>query len=203
MMSRRRKTLIASSFTYAQWGLTAFVGLFLTRFLIRTIGQDLYGTWLATGALLAYASLADLGILGVMPWLFAEADGAKDSGRMRSLLAHGLAASLAGGLVYLGAAVCLWKLVPTMLHLSVVDREALRGPVIAMVTVTSIGYPLRLFAALRLGLQDYSFMGVSGFAQTLLSLAIVVGLTLLGSGLYGIAVGAAVPGVLVGMAALG
>src|SRR5262249_47566095 len=72
-----------------------------------------------------------------------------------------------------------------------------------MVTVISIGYPLRLFAALRLGLQDYSFMGVLGVVQTLLNLAIVVALTLGGSALYGIALGAAVPGVLVGTDALG
>jgi O-antigen/teichoic acid export membrane protein len=203
MMSRKRKALIASTFSYVQWVLTALVGLFLTRFLIRTIGQELYGTWLATGALLAYATLADLGILGVMPWLFAEADGAKDSARMRSLLGHGLAASLVGGLVYFGLALCLWLVIPGMLHLSATDREELRGPVLAMVTVISIGYPLRLFAALRLGLQDYSFMGTVGVMQTLLNLAFVLALTLLGFALYGIALGAAVPGVLAGAAALG
>src|SRR5262249_1932783 len=66
-MSRRRNALVATSFTYIQWGLAVLTGLFLTRFLVGSLGQALYGTWLATGALFAYASLADLGILGVMP----------------------------------------------------------------------------------------------------------------------------------------
>ncbi len=202
-MSRTRKALVATGFTYAQWLLTALSGLFLTRFLIRALGQDLYGTWLATGSLLGYAGLADLGILGVMPWLFAEAEGAGDTAKIRKLLSHGLAAGAAGGLLYLIVALCVWSLLPQLLHLSLSDRETLRGPVLAMSVVTAIGYPMRLLSSLRLGLQDYAFMGSVGIAQTLLGLAIVVALTEGGAGLFGVALGAAVPPLVTGALALG
>ena len=138
----------------------------------------------------------------VMPWLFAEADGAKDVARMRALLAHGLAAGAAGGALYLTVAVGVWKLLPALLHLSAAEYESLRGPVVAMTLVTALGYPTRLLVALRLGLQDYLFMGWLSIWQTLLNLLIVVALTKLGAGLYGIALGAAIPPIVVGLGAL-
>jgi len=201
-MSRRRKALVATAFTYTQLLVTAITGLFLTRYLIRLLGQNVYGTWLATAALLGYAALADLGILGVMPWLFAEADGAKDAARMRSLLVHGLASAVVGGAIYLVVAACVWKVLPGLLHLSSPATETLRGPVIAMSCVTAIGYPTRLFAALRLGLQDYSFMGSLGIAQTLLNLFLVVGLSPMMGGLYAVALGASVPPIVIGTLSL-
>ncbi len=201
-MSRRRNALIAAAFTYAQWILSAFASLFVTRFLIRSLGQDVYGTWLATAALLGYAALADFGVLGVMPWLFAEADGAKDAGRMRSLFAHGLAAAVAGAIGYLLVALCVWSLLPGLLHLAPSDHDALRGPIMLLSLVTAASYPLRLFSALRLGLQDYRFTGAISIGQTLLNVVLVVALTRAGAGLYAVALGVSAPALAGGVAAL-
>ena len=87
-MSRRRKALIAVAFSYAQSVLGILAGLFITRLLVRALGADLYGTWLATGGLLGYAAFADLGIFSVMPWLIAEAEGEKDPARTSGLISH-------------------------------------------------------------------------------------------------------------------
>jgi O-antigen/teichoic acid export membrane protein len=197
-MSRRRNALVATSFTYVQWGLAVLTGLFVTRFLVGELGQGLYGTWLATGALFAYASLADLGILGVMPWLFAEAEGAQDQRRLRRLYDHGLAVSLAGALLHILVAIILWYFIPGALHLSVAEREALRGPVSVMVIFTALGYPLRLALAYRQGLQDYSFLGTLGLLQSLLNVVLVIGFAEAGAPLYGVALGASFPGFLSG-----
>jgi O-antigen/teichoic acid export membrane protein len=202
-MSRRRQALIASGFTYAQWTLAVFVGFFLTRFLVGALGQELYGTWLATGALFAYASLSDLGILGVMPWLFAEADGAQDHALLKRLCTHGFAIALAGALVHLLVAVVLWEALPSLIHLSRAERDSLVGPVVVLVALTALAYPLRLALAYRQGIQDYSFLGVLGVVQSLLNVGLVVGFSWAGSPLYGVALGASLPGVLAGLIAAG
>ncbi len=151
--------------------------------------------WLATGAVLGYAALADSGDPGrACPWLFAEADGKKDTHELRSLLTHGLAAGLAGGAIYAALATLLWIALPNLVHLSAGDRDALRGPVIATVALTTAGYPLRLFVALRTGLQDYSFTGVLSLIQTFLTVAITLTLIFSGHALYGVAIGAPIPG---------
>jgi O-antigen/teichoic acid export membrane protein len=192
-VSRRRKALLATAFTYGQWVVAVLTGLVITRFLLHRLGAELYGTWLATGALLAYASLADLGILGVMPWLVAEADGAQDQQRLRLLASHGLAAALVGMAIYLVTAFVLWQVLPTMIHLAPADREVLRGPIIAMVLITALGYPLRVGTAIRQGLQDYSFIGRLNIVQTVANFALVVGLGLAGEPLYGVALGVTLP----------
>ncbi len=201
-MSRSRKALTAAAFNYVQWVLGAGTAFYVTRFLIGALGNDLYGTWLATGALLGYAALSDLGILGIMPWLFAEADGKKDAEQLRDLLGHGLVAGAAGGVVYVVTALALWAALPGLLHLSPADCVLLRGPVLAMIVITALTYPLRVFAALRNGFQDYAFMGGWAIVQVLVNVAIVVGLTKWGFGLYGVALGAAVPGAVTGVASL-
>jgi hypothetical protein len=201
-MSRVRNALTAAVFSYIQTILGIVCALYLTRFLVHTLGQDLYGMWLATGALLGYAGLADLGVLSVMPWLFAEAEGARDLAKLRSLLAHGLAAAFAGAMAVAVCLLALWGLVQHILHLSPADLRALRGPVLVGAAIGIFSYPLQLFMALRNGLQDFAFMGRWSLVQTVLAFLTVIVLTRAGGGLYGIAVGTAIPGLVMGTVAL-
>ena len=201
-MSRRRNALIAAAFTYAQSILGILAGFFITRLLVRALGADLYGTWLATGGLLGYAALADLGIFGVMPWLFAEADGEKDLTRKRGLIAHGLLAGGGAGLIYAAAAFGVWLLLPRMARLNVADIARLRGPIALIVIATAIGYPLRLFSALRAGLQDFKFLGVLQVVGTVLNIALTYGLLRAGLGLYALAIASIVPPTLTGVFSL-
>jgi hypothetical protein len=201
-MSRVRNALTATAFSYAQTTIGILFALYLTRFLIHTLGRDLYGMWLATGALLGYAGLADLGILSVMPWLFAEAEGARDSAKLRSLLAHGLAAAFVGAIAVAAVLLGLWCFVPRVLHLSTADVRVLRGPVLLGAAIGVFSYPLHIFMALRNGLQDFAFMGKWSLIQTALAFATTVAVTQAGGGLYGVALGAAVPGLVMGVVAL-
>jgi O-antigen/teichoic acid export membrane protein len=201
-MSRTRNALVNAGFTYAQFVVGGLASFYVTRFMLHSLGEDKYGMWLATGAILMYTGLADLGILAVMPWLFAEADGAKDAARTKSLVAHGVAAACASGLGSVLVAVVLWSLLPGLLHFSAVDRQLLRGPVFAMTAVTAVGYPLRVFVAFRAGLQDYGFLGRWNLVQTLFGPAFIVVVTRVWGGFYGIALGGAVASTAVGVAAL-
>src|SRR5262249_25782193 len=140
-------------------------------------------------------------ILGVMPWLFAEADGARDRALLKRLCTHGLVLALAGAAVHLLASLCLWGLLPRIIHLGNAEREALMGPVIIMVIFTALGYPFRLAVAYRQGLQDYTFLGILGLMQSLLNVGLVVGFTRAGAPIYGVAFGASLPGLLTGLAA--
>lgn len=201
-MSRRRNALIAAAFSYAQSLLGILAGFFITRLLVRALGADLYGTWLATGGLLGYAALADLGIFGVMPWLFAEADGEKDTERKRSLVSHGLLAGGCAGLIYTAAAYGVWLLLPRMAHLDAQDIQRLRGPIALIVVATAVGYPLRLFSALRAGLQDFKFLGIVQVVGTVLNAALSYGLLRAGLGLYGLAIASIVTPVLTSVCAV-
>lgn len=201
-MSRRRNALVAVGFTYAQSVLGILASFFVTRLLVRALGTDLYGTWLATGGLLGYAALADLGIFAVMPWLFAEADGEKNVARARSLIAHGLLAGAAASVAYVAIAFSLWQLLPRMAHLNADELARLRDPICIIVVATAIGYPLRLFSALRSGLQDFKFIGSWQLGGTVLNAALSYGLLRIGYGLYAVAIASVAPPILVSAASL-
>jgi O-antigen/teichoic acid export membrane protein len=201
-MSRRRNALLAASFTAGRSLLALLTSFYVTRLLVHTLGVDVYGLWLASGGLLAYAALADLGIFSVMSWLFAEADGKRDLDLTRSLISNGLLAGLVAGVAYAAAALALWELLPRLIPLGERELGLLRGPFRLMIGVAALCYPLRLFAALRSGLQDFGFLGSFQLGETLLGAALTYGLLRGGYGLYAIAIASVIPSSLVNAAAL-
>ncbi|MGQ0505609.1 MAG: lipopolysaccharide biosynthesis protein [Myxococcaceae bacterium] len=199
-MGRTRRALILSGFTYAQSALSILSSLVLTRIWLDTLGDRVYGAWQATGALVAYAALTDLGVFAVLPWLIAEADGKKDTPGLRALLAHGLIAGLGVGVLFALATGGLWTGYASLLKLNAADQVLLLGPVVALVVLTAIGYPLKVFTGALTGLQDFAFIGTAGLLQVLLQIALSLGLLWKGHGLYGIALGNAVPPLLTSLA---
>ncbi|WP_394832060.1 hypothetical protein LVJ94_36640 [Pendulispora rubella] len=201
-MSRRANALIAAVFSYGQTAFAVLVGFAVTRVVVGSLGADRYGLWLATGALLGYATLADLGTFAVMPWLFAEADSQQDSTRMRSLVLHGLLAGVVSGALYVVLALVLWLAFPSLLHLTEADRAMLAGPLFVMVLGVAVSYPLRLFSTLCQGQQDFKFMGPFQLLQILASGLLAYVLVRLDCGLYAVGLAAAVPPFIPGMAAV-
>src|SRR4029079_4825051 len=77
-MSRTRKAAITAVFSYAQFAMAIIPGLVLVPLTLRCLGARPYGLWLTIGEVLAYALMADPGILHILPWMVAEADGSAD-----------------------------------------------------------------------------------------------------------------------------
>jgi hypothetical protein len=73
-MSRVRRASVAAAFSYLQFGLSMAVGIAMVPFILSRIDIGVYGLWLATGEVLAYAAMADLGILAIVPWIVGQAD---------------------------------------------------------------------------------------------------------------------------------
>jgi O-antigen/teichoic acid export membrane protein len=192
-MSRHRRALISAAFTYGQWGLSIITGLVVTRLLLEQLGKAVYGMWTASAALIACAGFAELGLFAVLPWLIAESDGKKDTERIRSLLSQGLFLGCAVSALFLMVAAGLYLALPHILHLSKADLDLLVRPLLAMVLLSALLFPLKVFNAALTGLQDVSFVGGLGVLQVTLSMGLTFCLTLLGHGLYGLALGTVLP----------
>jgi O-antigen/teichoic acid export membrane protein len=192
-VSRTRRATIAAGFGYAQFGLALIIGIGLVPLMLDRIGTRTWGLWLATGELLSYAGMVDLGVLGVLPWLMAEADGRQDRGAMRRLLSNGVAVGALIGAGYALLALVLWRVLPSALHLTPLDRAAIAPPLAMLVAFTALSYPLRTFPATLLGLQDMTFYGVIRVVQSVLDVVVTVVLLLKGYGLYALAWGTIVP----------
>jgi O-antigen/teichoic acid export membrane protein len=190
-MSRVRLAALTASFSYLQYGLAIASGLILVPVTIAAVGARDYGLWLATGELLGYAGMVDLGVLGVLPWMVAEADGRRDRAKLRELVANGVVVGSVVGIGYLAVAAFLWTLLPLAVSVSPADRRNLAEPLMLLVGATAVAYPFRTFNALLTGLQDAVFNGVLSIAQSAAYfLVAIVGLWQ-GWGLYALAAGSA------------
>ena len=189
-MTRTHKAAVLAAFTYVQYALAIVTGIVLVPLILRQLGARTYGLWLTTGELLAYASMVELGVLGVLPWMIAEADGLADRSAMRRLVSNGLAVGCVVAAGFVLVAIALWRMGPS-LGLSAADRTIVGPPVAILACATALTYPLRVYRALLAGVQDVVFNGALGIAEA--SVTAVVTLTLLfkGYGIYSLAVAAA------------
>src|SRR5690348_14907386 len=97
-MSRTKKATIIAFFGYLQFALASISGIVIVPTILRTIGAHSYGLWLAAGEIMAYSAMADLGLLGVLPWMLAERDGAQDRASIRRILPNALAVAFCAGI---------------------------------------------------------------------------------------------------------
>jgi O-antigen/teichoic acid export membrane protein len=190
-MSRVRIAALTASFNYVQFALAIASGLLLVPLTIGAVGARSYGLWLATGELLGYAGMVDLGVLGVLPWMVAEADGRRDRIRLRELVASGVAVGAVVGFGYAMVAALLWTMVPVAVNVPSGDRSSLAGPLLLLVAVTAAVYPLRTFTALLSGLQDALFNGMLSVAQSATYFVVAVTGLWRGWGLYALAIASA------------
>ncbi len=201
-MSRTRKTLVAATFSYTQFATGILAAIVLTPLILSHVGSREYGIWLAGLEALGYAAMADVGVFAVLPWMFAKADGQRDPTNVRRLLAHGLLMGMVVGLAYAAMAGLFWFCLPDVLNLAEKDRALIGGPMAVLAALIAAGFPLRVFSALRIGLQDVWFNGTAALVQFALSVGITIVLLLNGFGLHALAAAAAFPPLLTALAAL-
>jgi O-antigen/teichoic acid export membrane protein len=192
-MSRTRRAAISALFGYLQFGLALVSGIALVPFVLSRVPTDLYGVWLAVGEVLAYSSMLDLGVVGVVPWLVAESDGRGDRDAIRGFLAGGVAFASAAALAYAALAIALLAVVPSVARLTAGQVAGVAGPVLVLVAGVALSMPLRTFYAALTGLQDATFLGVLSLVQLTLAIVLTVALLFAGKGVYALAAATVVP----------
>jgi O-antigen/teichoic acid export membrane protein len=184
-MSRTQRFLGGFTTGYAHMVVATAVGLWLTPFLLGSLGSDTYGLWLVGTQVIAYLLLLDLGIVALLPRETAYVTGStgrSDSPALRALVEQTITlAVLQMPLVLAAAVAAVWWL-PTA-------WQPLRAPLSVVLGLFVVTFPLRTFQAALVGLQDLAFVGrvqAAGWAGgTLLTVALVLG----GFGLPALAAG--------------
>lgn len=198
-MSRTIRASLSAAFSYVQFGAALVAGLWLVPFTLGHVGTRLYGLWLASGELLAYAGLTELGVLVTLPWLIAESDGQQDRERMRHLVATAVSAALLTTVAYIAFVLGVWAFLPKVLHLAPAERTLVVGPILVIAAAGCLAQPLRVFGAVLSGLQDVRFNGLLSLTNWMLGFVLTVLLLQRGYGLYALALAAAAPPVVSGL----
>ena len=194
-MSRVRKAATIAVFAYGQYALAIITGIFLVPITLHALGARTWGLWLASSEVLTYAGMVDLGILGVLPWMLAAAEGRRDRAELRTLVSQGLWLGSCVSVVYAVVAVTVWHVLSPRLFLTQADRDLVLGPLTFVVMVNAVGYPLAVYRTLLVGIQDVFFNGVLAIVQGIIGVTLTAVLLLKGYGLYALAWAAIVPAI--------
>jgi O-antigen/teichoic acid export membrane protein len=192
-VSRTHRAGIAAFFAYLQFGLSIVVGIALVPFVLHHVGERLYGYWLASGEVLAYAAMADFGVMGVVPWMIAQADGRSDRIEIRRLISTAMCSAAVVAVLYGTLVAVLWRI--AQVKLEPADQLAIAGPLTLIAIVTAIIMPFRVFGSVLTGLQDVRFYGTLSTVNWAIDLLITVVLLANGYGLYALACAVTVPAV--------
>lgn len=182
--TRTSRLIGGLSFGYLQTAIVALVGLWLTPFLLRHLGQHEYGLWLLAAQVLLYLGLMDLGVVALLPRDVAYASGLDQDRerRLHELIGRATRIVLWQTPMVTMAGIAVWLLMPA-------EWEALGWPLVVVVLAFVATFPFRIFHAVLQGLQDLSFVGATQLiAWGAGTLATVIGV-ILGFGLYSLAVG--------------
>jgi O-antigen/teichoic acid export membrane protein len=185
-MSRSRSFLSGALFSYIYQASLMLVGLWLTPFYIHTLGERDYGIWLVGLQVLNFLLLCDFGIIVVTPRDVAQASGIEHaelgSGEVARVVGQTIKVVLAQTVVVALGALVLFFLRPA-------HDVTLRGPVGLILAVFVISYPLRVFPAVLMGLQEFKFLGQLRLTLWGISTVVVVVMLLLGARFYALACG--------------
>ncbi|MFL6253453.1 MAG: lipopolysaccharide biosynthesis protein [Pyrinomonadaceae bacterium] len=186
-MSRTRKFIGGIGFGYVGQLLTTLIGLWMTPFLLRRVGQHDYGLWIVGAQVTAYLMLLDLGVVALLPREAAAAAGRQTAMGTTDELSRvvGRTARLVLWQTPLVAAAAL----ATWLFFVPAEWGPLRpvlGVVLACVVAT---FPLRILHATLHGLQDMQFLAQTQIVAWLMGVSLTIALVARGAGLYALAVG--------------
>ena len=186
-MSRTTRFLGGAGIGYVHQLAVILLGLWLTPFVLRRVGQHEYGLWLVAGQLLGYLALLDLGVLAILPRevaaLSGQANKAKASTDIATLLARVRSIMRRWQLPGLSVACALvWWLLPS-------DWSDLRAPLIPIFIVFIVLYPMRILLAALQGVQEMPYLAAAQLAGWLLGTASTITLIVMGAGLYSLVVG--------------
>jgi O-antigen/teichoic acid export membrane protein len=184
-MTRTQRFLGGFTTGYVHMVVATVVGLWLTPFLLGRLGGSTYGLWLVGTQIIAYLLLMDFGIVALLPRETAYVTGRtgrNDAPELRPLVEQTITLALTQvPIVAVAAIAAVWWLPPSW--------QPLRVPLMVVLGVFVVTFPLRAFQAALVGLQDLAFVGRVQFAAWAAGTALTIVLVLNGSALPALAAG--------------
>ncbi len=159
-VSRRRSTLIYLAFNYLALGLLIVQGVVLVPTYLRHIDVAVYGAWLATGNVVSYFGVLDLGLNTVLIQRVAHVYGSSDLRTLARVIATGGWLMRRLALLPLLLGLVLAPLIPRLVGISGPDSTSLAWGFAAAGASTSLMFLTGFAAAVLVGLQRQV---VSGF----------------------------------------
>jgi O-antigen/teichoic acid export membrane protein len=172
---------------WASFGIGVMISLVLSPFIVHTLGDAGYGTWVLLSSLVGYLGLLDLGTRGAVTTYVANYHAAnrhEDAGRIAStalVLFGGL------GLLAIAASVLLALLVNHAFHVPAELADVTRVAIVLGGVNVAVSLVSGVFGGIVAGMQRFDSLNAVNIALALVQAVTIVLVLHAGGGLVGLA----------------
>jgi O-antigen/teichoic acid export membrane protein len=174
------------------------VGFLLTPFLVHSLGDDAYGSWVLVGSISSYFWLLDFGLGSSVIKFVAELKAKGEQQRLNSVVASSFAMLAVVGVVGFFGCLVLAQFVDKVFRLS----PGIVGQVRTMIYITGVvllvSFPFGVFGGVLRGYQRYDLINGVGIASTAANAVMSYAVVRMELGLPGLALVGLITNVLVG-----
>lgn len=185
-MSRTQRFIDGVAWGHINLIVVTAAALWITPFLLRHLGQRDFGLWLIATQLLGYLALSDFGVVTLLSREVAYTIGRE--GGTRNAAGIGEVVDQIWSITWWQlpfvavAALAMWMLMPAQWVL-------LKQPLLILLAVFVCLFPLRIFHAVLLGVQDFGFAIKAQLGAWCIGTCITVSLVWYGLGLHALSIG--------------
>lgn len=144
VLSSSRKVALGAMLRAGNLVSSALVSLAMMPFIVRTLGDRMYGIWVLVGAFVGYYGLVDLGLSSAVTRYLASAVGAKDDERCNGVYNTALRLFLTLGAVVLMLAIIFAVLAPKFAKTQQ-DATILRWLILILGLSLALDFPTRVY----------------------------------------------------------
>jgi O-antigen/teichoic acid export membrane protein len=186
-MSQKRLIIRNVIYNWAGTGLGIVVGFLVAPFLVRQLGEAVYGLWIVIGSLTNYFGLLDLGIRGSVGRHIAYERAKNDQQSMCEYLSTALFLLSGFGLIGLMAIVAIVPVFPRFFDIP--EGQVASGQLALLIVGINLGLvlPLSAFDAALWGFQRFDLLNAVDIPGTIIRAALTFVLIGQGYGLVALA----------------
>ena len=182
----RRRVLVGTISNYANKIVTLIGLFFLTPFILRELGRDLFGLWTLVGSVVTYGALLDFGIATAVTKYVAEYHSRGEMEEANRLIATSLWLYIGLGLSVFILSGVLAFIFPLFFQISPDQRELAMWMVLLSGLGLGVSLPGGTGNAILKGLQRYDLANIVNTVGFLIYIFSVMIVLLLGGGILGI-----------------
>lgn len=165
---------------------TLLTGFWMSPFLIRNLGESVYGVWILVGSVINYLGLLDFGITQSTTKFISEHRARGDQNAINRIITAGLCAFSAVALLSLVASAILALTFNRIFHTELPDRTI--AIVVALVGLNlAISFPASVFLGVLRGFQRYDIGATATSVSILFRCGFIVWAIHSGQGLIALA----------------
>lgn len=187
--SRRRAAMVMLAGGYLSLALTVVQGLLMVPLYLRYIGPGMYGAWLASGDVLGWLAMLNLGIAGVVTQRMAAAHGRGERQVLGEYYGSGMLVQAALVTVLAGVAAGVAPFIPGWLGIRGEEARVLSRCFAIAGVATGLGIMSALAGTLPAAVQRMAFNAAANLACTLIGIGTTLWMLLAGQGLWALAWG--------------